>query len=292
MSLILMRNKTCLLIVLLALVSLPAHAIDILGKNDVASPQLIISGEPFSYDNIPNSSEIVPGTITSVIPEISTKILLSNSDVNRIVCSSGSVKDVIFSKEKGISVTISGNSAFVKFFIAQNQSDNSKLYATLPVEMFVVCSDNVVYSLVAQPVKIPAQTVQLIDNKDNIRENIEMFVSIPLETKIAKLIRFVYSDDIPSSFSVKNIDNRITVFKDVDIYFKKEVIVPGEGLKLKEFIVSLKNPLPENELKFTETDFLAPELTKSPLAIALEPKPLTGNNLVRLFVVERSVEQL
>ena len=170
--------------------------------------------------------------------------------------------------------------------------DNSKLYANLPIEMFVVCSDNNVYSIIAQPQKIPAQTIQLVDNKDNIHDNIAIFESIPLETKIAKLIRFAYNGEIPSSFSVNAVNNQISVFKDVDIFFRHEVSVPGEGLKLKEFVLSLKNPLPDIELKFKETDFLVPELTRTPLAISLEPKPLSGSALVRLFIVERSIEQM
>jgi conjugal transfer pilus assembly protein TraK len=287
-----MKNKLFLFFLLVLSISFHAHALDLGNKKPDVPPPLTISTEPFSYDNIPNSTTIIPGTIVSVTPEISTKILLSSSDVNRIVCSSGGVKDVMFSQEKGISVSMSGNSAFVKFSIAQNQMDNSKLYANLPIEMFVVCSDNNVYSIIAQPQKIPAQTIQLVDNKDNIHDNIAIFESIPLETKIAKLIRFAYNGEIPSSFSVNAVNNQISVFKDVDIFFRHEVSVPGEGLKLKEFVLSLKNPLPDIELKFKETDFLVPELTRTPLAISLEPKPLSGSALVRLFIVERSIEQM
>lgn len=287
-----MKNKLFLFFLLVLSISFHAHALDLGNKKPDVPPPLTISTEPFSYDNIPNSTTIIPGTIVSVTPEISTKILLSSSDVNRIVCSSGGVKDVMFSQEKGISVSMSGNSAFVKFSIAQNQMDNSKLYANLPIEMFVVCSDNNVYSIIAQPQKIPAQTIQLVDNKDNIHDNIAIFESIPLETKIAKLIRFAYNGEIPSSFSVNAVNNQISVFKDVDIFFRHEVSVPGEGLKLKEFVLSLKNPFPDIELKFKETDFLVPELTRTPLAISLEPKPLSGSALVRLFIVERSIEQM
>ena len=287
-----MKNKLFLFFLLVLSISFHAHALDLGNKKPDVPPPPTISTEPFSYDNIPNSTTIIPGTIVSVTPEISTKILLSSSDVNRIVCSSGGVKDVMFSQEKGISVSMSGNSAFVKFSIAQNQMDNSKLYANLPIEMFVVCSDNNVYSIIAQPQKIPAQTIQLVDNKDNIHDNIAIFESIPLETKIAKLIRFAYNGEIPSSFSVNAVNNQISVFKDVDIFFRHEVSVPGEGLKLKEFVLSLKNPLPDIELKFKETDFLVPELTRTPLAISLEPKPLSGSALVRLFIVERSIEQM
>lgn len=51
-----------------------------------------------------------------ILPEVTTAVELSSSDINRIVCS-GPINDLIFSKEKGLEGHFVGNNAFVKFAI-------------------------------------------------------------------------------------------------------------------------------------------------------------------------------
>jgi len=248
--------------------------------------------QPFKYDELENTTKPIQGTVVEVFPETTTQVYLSSSDVNRIVCVNGDVKDVMFSQEKGLKVQAAGKNAFAKYLIAQNPVDQSKIYASVPTELFVICSDNSVFSLIAIPKKVPSQTILLKNKRDMVQENLSLFDSVPIENKITKLVRFTYTDAIPASFAITDVNRRLNVFNELDVLYKRTVSVPGEGLLLKEFVISLKHPRPDLELPVKEKDFLVPELAEKPLAISLEPKPLKGSALVRLFIVERSLEDI
>jgi len=66
------------------------------------------------------SSDNAESVNSYVLPEVTTQTEMSSSDINRIVCQTD-IKDVIFSKEKGVSVKISGRDAFVKFLITKKE---------------------------------------------------------------------------------------------------------------------------------------------------------------------------
>jgi hypothetical protein len=102
----------------------------------------------------PFPAELQARTVT---PEVSTAVTLSNSDINRITCRE-EIKDVVFSREKGLSVKTVGKDAFVKFLITRK--DEKEVYSSTPSELFVVCGENV-YNLIALPKRVPSQTVRL-----------------------------------------------------------------------------------------------------------------------------------
>lgn len=260
------------------------------GRQEQDAPPGYAFSRNFKYEEIENITKPIHGTVVEILPETTTQIFLSNTDINRIVCVNSDVKDVIVSQEKGIKVQAAGKNAFVKYMVAQNSTDQSKVFASVPTEMFVICTDNTTYSLIAVPKPVRAQTILLKSGKDKVAENLSMFDSVPLENKITKLVKNSFTDTIPQSFSVTDVNERINIFMDIDVFFKRTVSIPGEGLILKEFVLSLKHPKPDLEIPVKEKDFLVPELAAKPLAISLEPKPLKGNAMIRLFVVERSLE--
>jgi len=243
----------------------------------------------FKYDRIENESKPIPGNIVDVYPEVSTLVYLSNSDVNRFKCSNGEVKDVIFSQEKGVKVQINGNSAFVKYLIGQNQMTQKKSYADVPTDFHVVCGDDSIYTIVGVPKTIPPQTIQLVNTKDKIKDNIELFSGSSIENKIGKFIHYAFNDEYPATFDVSKVDKHLDLFEKIDLYYLKKISIAGEGVTLKEFVLSLRPQYSkEKEIIITEKHFLLSEITKEPFAIALEPTPLVGTNKVRLFIIEKS----
>ena len=78
------------------------------------------------------------------------------------------------------------------------------------------------------------------------------------------------------------------VYKEISILLKRSVDVEGEGLILKEFLVSLKGKAP---FKMNEKMFLRKDLVDNPVAISLEHHILKPGETVRVFVVEQRPER-
>ncbi|MEZ4566852.1 MAG: type-F conjugative transfer system secretin TraK [Desulfobacterales bacterium] len=111
----------------------------------------------------------VAGHLASVsrtlLPETTTKVYLSNRDVNQIICQNGPIRDVVYSREKGMTVKTHENNAFVKFLMAADPAHGHMMYSE-PSEIYVVCGVNsLVYTLIAEPKNIPAQTIELASGK-------------------------------------------------------------------------------------------------------------------------------
>jgi len=220
----------------------------------------------------------------TAIPEVSTQITLSSSDANRIVCSQ-EIKDVIFSSEKGVSVKVSGRNAFVKFRI--QRKDDRDIYSQTPTELYVVCGDSV-YSLIAVPKRIPAQTVRLSPGAEKIKKNAAMYGGLPFEKKVMAVIRAVFTGNVPEGFTETGMRGRIAVFRDLDVTLVRSFRVEGEGLRVKEFQVSSRKS--GEDLRIAEKDFLRTEIARRPLGIALDRHTLKKGETGRLIVVEQALE--
>ena len=220
----------------------------------------------------------------SVIPEVSTQVAMSSSDANRIVCSS-EIKDVIFSSEKGVSVKVTGKNAFVKFRITRK--DDREVYSSTPTELFVVCGESV-YNLIAIPRRIPSQTVKLSPGAEKIRQNAALYGTLPFEKKVIAVIKAVYTGDIPEGFSASAANERIMLFKDLEVILVRSFRVEGEGLQVKEFMASSRKA--GEELKITEKDFLREQVAVRPVGIALDRHTLKQGETGRVIVVEQALQ--
>jgi hypothetical protein len=105
---------------------------------------------------------------------------------------------------------------------------------------------------------------------------------------VVKLIQAVYTENFPDSFSVENVN---TEFFDTEyrLTLKRIVSVDGEGLRLKELVVTLKggdNDYDRREL--SEKDFLRASIAKNPLAVSIYPLVIESGQTARVFVVERT----
>jgi len=224
-------------------------------------------------------SEVWP---TVILPEVTTKVRLSNTDVNRLVCPDG-IKDVVFSQEKGVKVKITDGNAFLKFQVIKKGEE--MIYTEVPSEFYVVCGGDI-YSLVGMPQRVPAQTIRLSSGKrQKIQQNLSLFNGMPLEKKILTLIRQTYTDQLPESYEVRVVNRQINLFPALWMSFTREILVEGEGLAVREYRVSLKSGT--EPVRLTEQEFLRSELTSQPLAVAVDELLLSEGSHSRVFVVER-----
>lgn len=218
-----------------------------------------------------------------VLAEVPTMVQLSNRDINRIVCP-GQMSDLIFSKEKGITGHFSGNNAFVKFTI---EDQNGKLlYAKEPTELYAVCNGSV-YTIIATPVAIDAVTVRLaMPKSDVVEKNISRYRNMPVEKQALQIIREGYNGTYPSSYRVTDKRDAISLCPDLDVVLRQYVDVDGVGLRLKEFKVIAKKTVDVDE-----KTFLSGKISDSILAVAVEDHQLTSGQSTRVFVVEKKEQE-
>ena len=247
----------------------------------------IISTSRIRYRNLANRPSVIYGAEVKVLPEVATRVFLSNTDVNRFVCVNGPVKDIVYSREKGLVVKTSGKNAFLKYLITAEQDTGKKKYARVPTDIYVICGDDTVYTIIGVPKKIPAQTIMLTSKEDKLKKNLGLFKGMPVEERIVKLIRYAYKGDIPESFDVKRMNKRLSLFRDITVDLKETITVEGEGLRLKEYVLMLKDGSSRKAVPVQEKDFLLPALSTHPLAIALDHMTVARGKPIRLFIVER-----
>jgi len=232
--------------------------------------------------------ELLPDPLSmaqKVLPEITTQVRLSNSDINRVICPVD-IKDVIYSEEKGLTVNLSGKNAFVKFLVVKK--DGKDLYSMVPSELYFVC-DGAVYTMIASPARIPAQTVQLTPGKaGTAKKNMELYGELPFEKKIITIVKRVYMNDVPDSFTKTVVGRKMDLFKDLEVTLRATYAIEGEGLRVKEFEVRIPPTNTVQSISFKENDFLRTEVSLHPVAVSVESMTLKKGETSRVFVVERT----
>ena len=223
---------------------------------------------------------------TVVLPEATTSIRLSSSDMNRISCPSD-IREALTSTEKGLTIKITGKDAFVKFKVTKKGDKFS--YSTTPTELYVVCGEDT-FSMIAFPQRIPSQTIRLTSGKERkIKDNLSLYAGLPFEKKVLKAIKDVFTENLPDSYSISRKEKRITSFREILLTLKRTVDIEGEGLRIKEYEATLRGEVPE--FKMNEKLFLRTELAENPIAISLERHVLRSGDSSRVFVVEQRAEK-
>ena len=257
----------------------PAQNAVIPAKKTLASPAVANTPSAAGQLATPGEYSSIPADSLAVVPpEVATPVYLSSSDINRIVCPSY-IKDVIYSKEKGLTVKIEGQNAFVKFLVTkEGDKDN---YSTTPTELYVLCGKET-YNLIALPKRIPSRTVTLSGGDRKASKNSSLFDGIPFEKKILSIIKDVYTENIPDSFTVKNEDRPFNLYKGLRLTLIRTVRVEGEGFRVKEFTAQAAQTI-----DLSEEDFLKTEITSGPVAIAIDKLRLSPGDTARILIVER-----
>lgn len=207
--------------------------------------------------------------------------------MNRISCPAD-IREALTSTEKGLTIKITGKDAFVKFKVTKK--GDKFAYSSTPTELYVVCGDET-FSMVIFPQRVPSQTIRLTSGKDRkIKENLSLYSGLPFEKKALKAIKDVYTENIPDSYIVSRREKRFFSFREILLTLKRTVDIEGEGLRIKEYEVSLRGE--NTEFKMNEKMFLKTELVENPVAISLERHILRTGNTSRVFVVEQRAEKL
>jgi conjugal transfer pilus assembly protein TraK len=220
-----------------------------------------------------------------VPPEVPIAVKLSARDINRITCQAGDIKDIVYSKEKGMAVSFSGRDAFLKYKYVRKGSKT--LYPPV-TEMFIICGD-ATYNLIAVPERIPSQTVRLSSgDMDRTKKNQAYFSGMSAEKKVLALVKAVYTDEIPESFTVDRGAGLLLpkLYRDLSIMLNRTVIADGEGLRVKEYILSMDRDAQAETYELDERDFLNPVITSNPVALSLDRLRIMKGENVRLFVCE------
>ena len=217
------------------------------------------------------------------IPETLLQVTMSSTDINRIVCPAGSKDiDVVTSTEKGVKVDFHGENAFVKFGFATQ--DGQVVYPKKPVEFHVVCGTNI-YTLIARPKKIPAQTIKLgSSDLERIEKNIKAYNGMPFERKVSSIVQSIFKDSPASSWTIREDNTQKDIFKEITVWLKRIYIIDGEGLQVKEYIVSPRGGVGIVELQ--EKDFMKPMLADNPVAVACRKLRVAPGEKTRVLVVE------
>lgn len=222
----------------------------------------------------------------TVAPETVTAVEMSNTDVNRIVCSNGVVNDAFFSQEKGVTVTNNGSSAFVKFLIKRD-GINPDIYASARAEFYIVC-DGVVYTLMATPKKIGAQTIWLTPGAgERIERNLAEYGPQVEEDRAVSLTMAVMQDRIPDSYRVAQTAYEDMVWyeqviPDAKVSKRRDVRVEGIGFTLTEYWIQ-----PDHDIQLDEGMLLNPWFGNQIFAITFDSLNGRANRISRAFVVTR-----
>ena len=219
-------------------------------------------------------------------PETVTSTTISNTYINRIIAPHGrKIKDVVIEKESGVQVQIEGRNAFLTLLKKRDPITNDTLYHTTPVSIYVVLEPDIVYTIIASPAQTSSKAIELKYDNEKISKNMALFQGMPLEKKVVNLIKSVMTNTIPDSFTKRAVGKEIKLYRNIELYHANNVIVEGEGLTLKEFVISKR----QNSVTLHEKQFLVPELTQYPLGIALEDFQLNPQrDKTRLYIVEKS----
>ena len=222
----------------------------------------------------------IQATDITILPERTTSVEMSNSDVNRIACS-GPIEDLIYSSEKGVEGNFVGDNAFIKFKIAKKGAE--KIYSSTPTELFVACQGKI-FSLIATPKRIPAATIRLFTGRDDAqKKNMAELEGMPFEKKILHLLKQAYKAKYPDSYLTHSANLKIELASNLDVRLRHVVDVEGEGFRIKEFVVSSRGG---QVVELEEKLFLSRNIGEKIVAIAIDEHLLKSGKSTRVFVIE------
>jgi conjugal transfer pilus assembly protein TraK len=225
----------------------------------------------------------------SALPEQTSRIRLSNHDVNHVVCQGGEIEDVRFSAEKGLAVERGGSDAWIKFLVLETDDlgARTRTYVTAPAEFFIACN-GVIYPLYAEPSDIPAQTVMLVPGlAQRASANEALLAPLVEEERAVGVALAVLQDRIPASFAaVAPLRTALAIegLPGITLRERKRLEIDGAGLSVSEYLVTA-----QAATSLDERDFLDSALGTDIFAITLDRLTAGGTETARLILVRRSV---
>lgn len=228
------------------------------------------------------------GQSIAALPDQTSRLRLSNRDVNHVICVGGEIGDVKFSAEKGLAVERGGSDAWIKFLVLETDDMGAKTrtYVTAPAEFFIACND-AIYPLYAEPADIPAQTVTLVPGvSQRARANAALLGPLVEEERAVSIILSLLQDRVPASFAeVAPMRDRLLLadLPAVVLTERRRLDVEGAGLSASEYSVRALAPVSLDERAFLDT-----ALGADIFAVTLDRLALAKDEYARLIVVRRS----
>ncbi len=246
------------------------------------APLAVCLTTPFAQAAEPSQGSTSANAHT-ILPDTAATILLSNRDVNRIVCLGGKIEGYQYSEEKGAIVSNAGAQAFIKFQF--EEIGDQVNHVTVRNEFYFICG-GITYTLLAEPRDIIAQTVFLAPGSGvNAGANAAMFNALPEEDRAVSISLSMLKDELPESFSVREFADPYVHLQNpkVDVRVRREVLIEGTPYSAKEFLLRARTRVELNEAMFAHTRFGA-----SIFAITLDRLALEAGEIGRLLIVYRA----
>lgn len=225
----------------------------------------------------------------SAVPDQTSRIRLSNHDVNHIICVGGEIGEVKFSAEKGVSVERGGSDAWIKFLVLETDDMGVKTrsYVTAPAEFFVSCND-AIYPLYAEPGDIPAQTVTLLPGTaQRARANEALLGPLVEEERAVSIVLALLQDRVPASFAevaAARDGFDVVGMPGITARERRRLEIEGAGLSVSEYLIHSAAATTLDERSFVDPLFGA-----DIFALTLDRLVLAGGETARLIVVRRSM---
>jgi conjugal transfer pilus assembly protein TraK len=225
------------------------------------------------------------------LPDQTSRIRLSNRDINHVVCEGGEIEDIKFSAEKGVAVEKGGSDAWIKF-LAHEIDDAGQItrsYVTQPSEFFVSCN-GATYPLYAEPAEIPAQTVLLMPGaRQRAQANNELMAALADEDRAVSITMALLDDRIPASFSEVAPAGRmiaLPAMPGVSITESRRVAIEGAALSASEYRIQAGGAI-----TLDERSLIDPAFGSRIFAVTLDRVRLNAGESARLVVVRRGTGQ-
>jgi len=226
----------------------------------------------------------------AALPDQTSRIRLSNRDVNHVICVGGDIDDVRFSAEKGLAVEKGGSDAWIKFLVKEVEEAGAKTrsFVTAPAEFFVGCN-GAIYPLYAEPADVPAQTVTLVPGAaQRARSNEALFGALVEEERAVGIALAMLQDRVPASFSdVAPADDPVSVTgaPAIRLRERRRLAIDGAGLSASEYLVSASQASTLDERMFLDA-----ALGADIFAVTLDRLALSPGEAARLIIVRRSAQ--
>jgi conjugal transfer pilus assembly protein TraK len=225
------------------------------------------------------------------LPDQTSRIRLSNRDVNHIVCVGGEIEDARFSAEKGLAVERAGADAWVKFLVREVDDAGiiTRTFVTTPTEIYVSCN-GAIYPLYAEPAEIEAQTIILVPGTpQRARANEALLGPLVEEERAVSITIAMLQDRVPASFSeVAPNASRMTLtdLPGITLVERRRLEVEGAGLSVSEYLASAAA-----QAILDERAFLDRALGSDIFAVTIDQLNLAPGASARVIVVRRSQVQ-
>lgn len=233
----------------------------------------------------------INNTVT-VRPDGLQRVVISNKDVNMIMCRDSTITDRTFSEEKPLTYKKSPSSDHIAFIKVLSQKQGNDVYLhSGEIELYITCG-TVVYSMILIPEAINTQKIILEPGKKAaLKTNIKLFSDMPIEDAATSLIDKVqFNSVLPDSFTVINSND--TSWIDLVAGKKSDKVLPikvklikrvspdGIGMEVYEYLVFATEDFSLNEFDFAY-------LTQNAFAIRLANSQLKKHGVTKAFIVER-----